>query len=231
MTWDNITLAQFQQIEQVNSRELPDIDKALFSVCIIYGMTEFELDNTDPKKVLKLTGRVSKVFESPFKPKALSKIGRYFINYDVSGMTFGQYIELAFFLQDTVKYAHYIMATISKQWMRKQDHRRKSEYFLSRGVTDIMGCIGLIKERYEDFNKEYKHLFGLDKSVAGDVETEDFNKRHGWIYSATRVKEHEGITLDATFALPVRQALNALVFLKAKEKYEVEQLRKAKPVV
>lgn len=230
MKWSDITIAQFQQIERVNSRELPDIDKALFSVCIIYGLTEFELDNADPKKALKMTEQVSKVFESPFVPKAQNKVGRYFMNYDVSSMTFGQYIELAFFLQQPVQHAHYIMATISKQWLRKQDHRKKSSYFLNRSVIEMMGCVGKIKERFEEFNKEYHPLFGVDKNVAGEVDTEDFNKRHGWVYSATQVAQHEGITLEQTFALPVRRALNALVFLKAKGKYEIEQIRKAKPV-
>jgi hypothetical protein len=233
MNWSNITLAKFQQIEAVNSLNLSDIDKVLFSVCIIYNMTEFELDNTAPGKVLKMTEHVSKVFESPFNPKAQNKIGRYFINYDISKITFGQYIELAFFLQDTVSHAHYIMATISKQWMRKHtanDHRKKANYFLTQPVTAIMGGVSLIKERFEEFNKEYGKLFGVDKTVAGDVQEEEFNKRYGWIYSATQVKEHEGIKLDDAFALPVRQALNDLVFLKAKGKYEAEQLRKNKPV-
>jgi hypothetical protein len=233
MKWKDITLAQFQEIERINSRQLSDMDKALFSVCVIYGVTEYELDSTDPKKALKMVNRVTQIFESSFIPKAQNKIGRYFINYEVSSMSFGQYIELAFFLQDSVRHAHYIMATISKRWLQKHtasDHRKKSEFFLSRPVTEIIGCVGLIKVRFDEFNNEYKPLFGLDKAVAGDVQADDFNKRHGWIYSATQVKEHEGITLEETFSMPVRQALNALVFLKAKGKYEVEQLRKAKSV-
>lgn len=230
MNWSDITLAQFQQIEEVNNMEMPDIDKALFSVCIIYDITEFELDNTDPKKALKMTEHVSKVFTSPFNPKPQNKVGRYFINYEVSSMTFGQYIELAFFLQDNVRHAHYIMATISKQWLRKQNHRKKANYFLNRSVIEVMGCVGKIKERFEEFNKEYHPLFGVDKTVSGEVDTEEFNKRHGWVYSATQVAQHEGVTLEQAFALSVRQALNDLVFLKAKGKYEVEQIRKVKPV-
>lgn len=223
----------FQQIEEVNRRDIPDIDKVLFSVCIVFGMTEYELDNTDPKKVVRLTNKINELFESPFKPKANTKIGRYFINYDVSKMTFGQYIELTFFLHDPVRNAHYIMATASRLWLRKHtsdDHRKKANYFLTQPVALVTGGVQLIKERFEDFNKEYKSLFGIDKSVAGDVENDDFNKRHGWIYSATQVAEHEKITLEEAFSLPVRRALNALVFIKAKSKYDMEQLRKNKPV-
>jgi len=40
------------------------------------------------------------------------------------------------------------------------------------------------------------------------------------------IKEHEGITLEQAFNLPVRQALNALAYLKSKGLYEEEQLKK-----
>lgn len=233
MKWSDITLGQFQQIEQVNAKDMPAIDKVLFTVCILSNLTEFELDNTAPKKVLKMVDKVTKVFEAPFAPRPEKKVGRYFINYDVSKMTFGQYIELSFFLREPLRHAHYIMATISNRWLRKHtasDHRKKADFFLTQSVTKIMGGIERIKKEYQEFNNEYKNLFGLDKAVSGDVEEEEFNKRHGWIYSATQVAQHEGKSLDDTFNLPVRQALNDLVYLKAKGKYEAEQLRKSKPV-
>ena len=82
-------------------------------------------------------------------------------------------------------------------------------------------------ESFTEFNKEYKNLFGIDKEVAGDVQDIEFNKRYGWIYSATQVADYEKITLDETFALPVRRAFNALAYLKAKGKYDYDQLRKS----
>lgn len=231
MNWNNITLAKFQQIEEINSRNIPDIDKVLFSTCIVFDMTEYELDNADPKKVIKMTGRIQKIFETPFNTRHHTKIGKYFINYDVSKMTFGQYVELTFFLSKTpIQNAHYIMATISNQWRKKNsasDHRKKAGYFLEQPIEKIIGAITLIIEAYGEFNKEYKSLFGVDKEVSGDVQEDVFNKRYGWIYSATQVADHEKLTLDETFALPIRMALNALGYLKAKAKYEAEQLRKS----
>lgn len=223
-----ITLPQYQQIEQVNQQDLPDLDKALFAVCILYNMTEYEVDNASPVKVLKLMNGVASMLES-FRPKVYKKVGRYFMEYDISKMTFGQYIELAFFLAEETRYAHYIMATISKRWGRKRnDHRRKADYFATLPAEKVMGCVRFIKQRFEEFNKEYKTLFGADKEVAGDVDSSRFMKRFGWIYSATQVRDYERITMNQTFELPVRQALNDLVFLKAKGKYETEQIKKAK---
>jgi hypothetical protein len=234
MNWSNISLFKHQQIEEINARDIPDIDKVLFSTCMLFDKTESELDNTDPQKVLRMATKMQRIFETPFSPKALTKIGRYTINYDISKMTFGQYIELAFFLSDKAKViarAHFIMATISHQWLRKHttaDHRHKANYFLRRPVMEILGCISLITENFNMFNSEYKNLFGVDKEVSGDVQEQEFNKRFGWIYSATQVKEHEGITLDDAFAMPIRQAFNDLMFLKSKAKYEALQFKKMK---
>lgn len=232
MTWKDITLYRYQQIEEVNGRDLPAIDKVLFSACVVFNKTEYEIDNTKPRKVLKLTTRMQKMFETPFSPKALMKVGRYVINYDISKMTFAQYIELAFFLSDKAKVierAHFIMATISNRWMRKHtanDHRKKADYFLKQPVERVIGCVNLIAESFNRFNAEYKNLFGVDKEVSGDVADEQFIKRYGWIYSATQVAQHEGKKLDDAFAMPVRQALNDLAFIKAKAKFEAEQIRK-----
>jgi hypothetical protein len=234
MTWRSISLYKYQQIEEINKRDLSDMDKVLFSACQVFDKTESELDNTDPQKVLKMTTRMQRIFETPLNTKSLTKIGRYVINYDVSKMTFGQYIELAFFLSDKEKViarAHFIMATISYQWMRKHmtaDHRKKANYFSHQPIEKVLGAINLITENFNQFNSEYKNFFGVDKDVSGDVTNDDFNKRYGWIYSATRIKEHEGITLDEAFAMPVRQAFNDLMFMKAKDKYEALQFKKMK---
>lgn len=229
MKWSDITLAKFQQIEQVNNQDIPDIDKVLFSTCIVFDMTEYELDNSDPVKVVKLTTKVKKIFETPFNERHCTKIGKYFLNYDISKMTFGQYIELAFFLTNPLKNAQYILATISKQWLRKFatiDHRKKADYYLIQPIEPTMSALKMITEAFIEFNKEYKNLFGVDREVTGDVQQDEFNKRYGWIYSATQVADHEKINLDETFALPVRRAFNALAFLKAKGKYEAEQFKK-----
>jgi hypothetical protein len=230
MNWSNISLAKFQQLDEINNRELEEIDKVLFSACIVFDKTEYEMDNEDPRKVVTMTTSMQKIFETPFNARSYAMIGKYLINYDISKMTFGQYIELAFFLSNKpIQNAHYTLATISHKRFKKHtasDHRRKADYFLEQPVEKIMGALKLIGENFGEFNKEYKSLFGIDREVHGDVQEDVFNKRYGWIYSASQVAEYERITLDEAFALPIRQAFNALMYLKAKAKYEAEQLRK-----
>ena len=120
------------------------------------------------------------------------------------------------------------MATVSHIPFCKNNaanHRAKGEYFLKQLLSKTIGCVPLIAERLLAFNKEYQTLFGIDKEVSGDVQEDVFNKRYGWIYSASQIAEYERVTLEQAFALPVRQAMNDLSYLKAKNKYEAEQLK------
>lgn len=235
MKWRDITLAKFQQIEQVNSRDIPDIDKVLFTTCIVFDRTEYQLDNEKPKKVLKLMNKMQSIFEMPFNSRPTKQIGRYRINYDISRITLGQYVELSYFInKGVINNAHLMlasMANIRKKKYSSADHREKAEYFHGQPVDLVIGAATQIKENYDRFNSGYQSLFGIDTEVAGNVQNDEFNKRYGWIYSATQVAQHEGISLDVAYGLPIIQAFNDLLFIKAKGKYEMEQLRKTKPVV
>jgi hypothetical protein len=228
--WDKISLYKFQQVEAINSRkDLPDLDKILFSVCAVFDHTEYELDNLPIKKVDKMASEITKIFSTPFEPKAFNRIGKYFINYDISKVTLGQYIELSFFLQQPIQNAHYTLATVSNSIFQKNkasEHRKKAGYFLKQSITKISASLSKIIEKFTEFNKEYSGLFGLDKEVTGDVQEHKFNKRYGWIYSASQVAEYERITLNEAMKLPVRQALNDLAYLKALSNYQAEQLKK-----
>lgn len=234
--WNKISLFKFQQIEAINNRQLlgdlDDLDKLLFSTCAVFDMTLYELDNMESKKAGKLIARAAKIFETPFKTKPYKRIGKYYLNYDPASMTFGQYVELSFFLQSTVKNAHFVMASISNTLWRKnqsEHHRKKSEYFLRQPVIKIIGSLEEFQKRFQAFEHEYRSLFGLSPEVHGQAaQTDKFNRRYGWIYAAEQVAQYERIRLEEAYALPVRQALNDLAYIKAKSKYEIELLKTQK---
>jgi aryl carrier-like protein len=50
---------------------------------------------------------------------------------------------------------------------------------------------------------------------------------YGWIYQATLIAEHEKIKLDEVYDLPTLQALNDLSYLKSKQAFDSEQMKKA----
>lgn len=224
--WRKISLFQFQQVDAINAQDKSELDKLLFTVCVVFGFTEYQLDNMKLRRATRLINRVKAIFESDFKAKPCTKIGKYTINYDPSTLTFGQYIELSFFLNAPTQKAHYIFASIVDS--DATGHRDRMEYFLTQPITKIAGSLSLFIERFKTFNNEYKGLFGLNQEVSGDVQSDEFNKRYGWVYSASQVAEYERITLDDAFGLPVRRALNDLGYLKAKAKYDNEQLKKNK---
>lgn len=225
MSWKKITLFKFQQVDDINSRPGSDIDKLLFTTCIVFDLTEYELDNLPIKKAAKLIDKVKKIFESKFKSLPAKQIGKYKINYDPSVLTFGQYIELSFFLQaNPIQKAHYIFSSIVSN--NAEEHRLRAEYILTRPISEIVASLSTYIENFKEFNAEYKALFGLDEEVTGEnTNSNEFNRRYGWIYSASQVAEYERITLDEAFALPIRRAFNDLAFLKAKAKYDSEQLK------
>ena len=154
----------------------------------------------------------------------------YVINYDPSSITLGQFIELRFFLQDHVGFGHYVLASLSRHRGRKYETDGlpiRADYFLRRPVTDIMSSIKIFVDRFSNFLKEYDSLFGLDKEMYEDGQQTDlFNKRYGWQYSAELIAEYERISLDQAYGLPIRQALNDLAYIKAKSRYEAEQQKK-----
>lgn len=231
--WDKISLYKYQQIEAINQDETLDVlDKVCFSACTIFDLTEFQLEEiykANIKRFNKLIDKTGNIFSAPITPKPHKRIGRYFINHNPSALTLGQYVELSFFLLHPIQNAHYVLASISNTLWRKNDaddHRKKADYFLRQPVVKVLGSVRFFIEQFLKFNGEYKGLFGLDIEAAGDVQSDKFNKRYGWIYSASQVAEYERVTLEQAMGLPIRQALNDLSYLKALGIYQAEQLKK-----
>jgi len=228
LNWNKISLYKFQQIDVINNRnDLDDLDKLLFTTCIVCDLTEYQLDNMKPVKSGKLIRKVSELFSKPFEPKPFNKIGFYSLNYDTGSMRFGQYMELSFFLSgDTIAAAHNILASMSGN-NDSDNHSLRAEYFLTQPITMITGTISRFIENFRAFNKSYEWLFGLDVDVHEPGAVNDpFNKKYGWHYAAEQIAIYERIKLDDVYNLNIRNVFNDLAYLKAKSKYEIEQLKK-----
>ena len=89
-----------------------------------------------------------------------------------------------------------------------------------------MSCI-------REVDRNYPILFGERAEREDDGEPDQsiervFARYYGWIYSATVVADHERISLDAAFELPVLQFLNGLAYMKMKNKVEAKQMEDLK---
>jgi len=84
-----------------------------------------------------------------------------------------------------------------------------------------------------EVDRNYPVLFGERVESEDDGEPDQsiervFARYYGWIYSATVVADHERISLDAAFELPVLQFLNGLAYIKMKNKVEAKQMEDLK---
>lgn len=223
MNWKNITLFQFQEADRINANpNLDEVDKVLYTTCVIFNLTEHQLDTMHPAKASILMQKTSNLFAKEFHEIAFKRIGKYRIQYDVSKMNLGQYIELSYFLQgNPIKSAHYILASISNPFFKRytsQNHKKRAEYFQTMPVTKVVGSVKKLIESFAEFNKEYPSLFGLPKDQQ-EQQSDPFNKTYGWQFSAREVANDMNITLDEAYNLQVREAMYCLAYLKAKGEY------------
>jgi hypothetical protein len=86
--------------------------------------------------------------------------------------------------------------------------------------------------RLQELDKGFEGLFGsgndveeLDE-VSSRSPVSNFMRDFGWIYQASLVAEFERIPMEEVYDIPTLQFLNDLSFLKAKNEYEAEQLKK-----
>jgi hypothetical protein len=115
-----LTIKQFQQINHINKLEIDDLDKSIMFVQVLTGKSEFEVNQMKVKKFNKLCSDVLKAFESMMvdlkkdKPTNLIKANGtwYWINYDVSKLDAGRYVETATFGVDLLDNLHKLMATM-----------------------------------------------------------------------------------------------------------------------
>jgi len=226
MNWNKISLYKFQQIQAINLGEMSDMDKVLWSVCIAFNLTEFQLDKMKLPKAGKLINKLTKLFKSTPEEKPLPRIGKYAINYDPAKMTLGQYVSLSSYIGGgTINNAHKMLATITQEGVDIGDQDERAEYFLEQPITRVIGAIKQFNENYASFNQRYSGLFGLSTENAEQMESNPFHKHYGWIFSATMVADHCRVNLDEAFGLSVKEAFNHLAYLKAKAKYEEQQIK------
>jgi hypothetical protein len=87
--------------------------------------------------------------------------------------------------------------------------------------------------RLQELDKSFEGLFGsrddgeeLDE-IPSRSSVSNFMRDFGWIYQASLVAEFERIPMEEVYDIPTIQFLNDLSYLKAKNEYEAEQLKKA----
>lgn len=220
--WRNISVEKYQYINEIGNSPMDEIDKLLYIITALTGKTEQQINLISIDTYNKLQKQVTDRF-TKIEGKIVTTFKGFKFNYDFKKVTLGQYIEVQHFLKSgQVESLHLIAASITTK--RKLDHVTRGEQILQLPFLPIMHAVAHFLEHFQAFNKKYTGLFGMtDQDGDADPATNDeFNARYGWIYSAKKVAEFEGITLEKAFDLPVIQAFNDLAYLKALSQYEIE---------
>jgi hypothetical protein len=213
-----MTLKQYQRIAGFYNQSDDEITQVALIVCDMFGFSHDEVDNMQPKTFIKYSNKVTKKFKKLGKKPYF---GRLKLQTDAKKITLGQFIEVQHFLKlGEIDAMHMVTASI---WDDSRQHNVKADLLLKKHIRLILADYTAFLQSFAELLQGYKGLFESDEVVEEDGKMEKphpFIEQYGWIYSAKEVAQHEGITLDKAFDLPILQAFNALAYLKSEQSYQ-----------
>jgi hypothetical protein len=214
-----MTLSQYQRIAAFWSAENDEVTQVALIICDMYAMTYDEVNTMDPKKFIRLSKQVEKSFYKLDKKPFFMRMK--FTN-DATKINLGQFIEVQHFMkQGEIDAMHLICATI---WRDERHHELKASILLDTNVRYVLKDFTTFLLSFSELLKSYKGLFEVEQSEEEEdaivEKPHSFIDQYGWIYSAKQIAEHEGISLDQAFDLPILQAFNTLAYLKSFQSYQ-----------
>ena len=216
-----MTLADYQRIAAFWNEGDDEVSQIAWIVMDMYGMTYDEVDQMDPQLFLKYSNKAAKQFRSIANRPFWSMLK---FETDASKITLGQFVEIQHFIKaGQVDAMHLVGASI---WDDKRPHVDKAEILLKTNIRHVLQDISKFYISFAAFVDSYKGLFEAEtiedegEIIAKPEKPNPFIDQYGWIYSAKQVADHEGVTLDEAFDLPVVQAFNDLAYLKAFQSYQ-----------
>jgi len=222
--WDKITVEMYQYINEINETDMDQVDKVLFSMAFLVGKSEQEFDKINKYKFAQLQRQFKQRFEQlNVQGKETERIKDFKFNFDIRKVTLGQFIEVQHFYKGNyLNNLHLIAASFST--CDKLSHVERADKILKMPLLPVLYNVKKFIEVIKKLSDEYSGLFGIEEMEEEELKplTNGFNEQYGWIYSAKKVAEFEGIKLDEAYDLPIIQAFNDLSYLKAHQEYESE---------
>jgi len=222
--WDKITVEMYQYINEINETDMDQVDKVLFSMAFLVGKSEQEFDKINKYKFAQLQRQFKQRFEQlNMQGKETERIKGFKFNFDIRKVTLGQFIEVQHFYKNNyLNNIHLIAASFST--CDKLSHVERADKILKMPLLPVLYNVKKFIEVIKKLSDEYSGLFGIEEMEEEELKplTNGFNEQYGWIYSAKKVAEFEGIKLDEAYDLPIIQAFNDLSYLKAHQEYESE---------
>lgn len=187
MNWSNVTLWQYQQIQNLLLKKGDDteLDLAVKTLAILTNRTEAQIDSlsiADLKEQLKEIDFVTKSKPEP-KAKDFIKVGnkKYRCIYDIKKMPYARYIESKYFGSDVTNNLHKIAASMimpmKKTWrgwkVSNYDASKHEEYaqdLLGANFESVYGSVVFFCQVFADSITNLKDYFKTEMIKAGMAE-------------------------------------------------------------
>ena len=174
MTWNDVTVYQYQQIQNIKEDDILDADVKL--VAIMYDLTEKQVDAMSMAEFNEKKREVSFVYSEPLVPKtskyikASKNVYRFIPDIrEVKLGGTGRYITIKHFQKNVIENLHKIAASMivpqKKGWFGLKDaeykadeHEMYAEDILSAKIVDVYGMIVFFCKVYlnwMDNSKDY----------------------------------------------------------------------------
>jgi hypothetical protein len=192
MNWSNVTVFQYQQINELyaNSKDLTDLDISVKVASILTNQTENQIDSLPVKELGPLLESIAFINEE-IKPEAVKVLNingkRYKCVYDVRNIPASRYIESKHFSNDVMGNLHKIMACMvipqKMGWFGwkddKYDAGKHSDYaqdMLEAPIVSVLGSVVFFYQVFKLWIKNSKYYMvqqmmdqGVEKMKAEEV--------------------------------------------------------------
>ncbi len=211
-----MTVEKYIRLAGVFDPQGDKVEMIAILICELFDKTEDEVDNLTKKQFIKLSGKVGDEMKSA-TVKPLSPILE-FAAFDK--INFGHFVDTMHFMKmGEIDSIPHIACSI---WDNKLPYKDKLSQIMQMEAYEVIPFVTEYMEAFAQLIESYPVLFA---PVEEDEKKSVFIENFGWIFAAKRIAEHQIITLDQAFELPVVQALNALAYLKSEQEYLEEVMR------
>jgi hypothetical protein len=149
MEWKDLTVGQFLDLHRLAiTADVDDITKAQRAVCILYGLSERQVDDMLISEFNQKSSEAVRFLTKDIPGKAVRRmrVGKnvYSIQYNPKKLTHRQYVEIISFGEKPIENMHYIMASLvekvkwgTKRKNKAEEHERIANDLLSAKVVDV----------------------------------------------------------------------------------------------
>ena len=218
----------YKQMHRIFSTTPDSVEQLGYVLMEVYGYTYEQVDSMDRFRFTMKVDKLKRAVERK-EPKWPWRIR---FEEDATKLTFGQFIECQYWLQQGE--LPLVLDLVAASIMRdRTDHKADAQRINELPIHHVLAPVNRFAVSLEALVQSYSGLF--DKDDVQEEEEEDlsspqmpsfgstshpFVEQYGWIFSATTVAQHEGLRLMQAFQLPVIQALNDMAYLKSKRKFD-----------